>query len=838
MRRVNVNELSWTCPEQWVPWASSDQVEPAPTIVGQDRAVEAIAFGLGMRGVGYNVFVTGMSGTGRLTTIKQFLEGRGSDHPSPDDVCYVYNFLRPEEPCAVFLEAGAGRRFRDCMDDLVGDLSEALPKMAKDQDFRKRIEKAVEGLQAKERETIESFEREVQEAGFALVQIQVGAIGRPDVLPAVDGEPVAMEDLAKKAQAGEMEEGEFEALEASYETLKSRLQEVFAGVAELRRQIQERVEKVQRELLSPAIDDAVQRVREGVNDRRVEPYLDALRTDLIENMEVFGEGGQEDGDPFLRWRVNLVVDNGNRQGLPVVLETEPSYTNIFGTVERSLTPSGEMTTSFMRIRAGSLMKANGGFLVLNAEDLLMEARVWPGLKRALKYGRVKVQSLEGMLFGGAGLKPEEVPLQVKVVVIGDRPVYDALYRYDRDFSKVFKVLADFDLVIPAVEEHAEAVLSVFSKVVRDEELKSLDRSGMARLLEESVRLARGRQKFSSRFSDLSDLLREASWIAEQQDAERIGGEHVRAARNAARRRHSLSEDRTHELVEDGIIRIRTEGMAVGRLNGLAVYDVGHHRFGRPSKISARVGIGRDGVINIERQAGLSGPTHDKGVQILTGFLRGTFAQSVPLSMACSVTFEQSYGGVDGDSASSTEIYAILSALSGLPLRQDVAVTGSVDQYGAIQSIGGVNEKVEGFFRVCRSRGLTGSQGVMIPASDVNDLHLSTEVIEAVEAGTFSVWSVETIEEGIEHLTGIPAGALDDEGRWTEGSVFAACQSRLEDMTRILRNAGKGPAENGDDPNPAAEGQTVDESGDEPAPDSSGIETPADSRTAAGVKSSI
>ena len=805
MRQVGIDELSWICPDQWVPWNSSSEVEPAPTIVGQDRAIEAIAFGLGIRGVGYNVFVTGLSGTGRLTTIKQFLEGRATERPRPDDVCYVYNFIRPEEPCAVFLEAGAGRRFRDCMNDLVRDLAESLPAMAKDQTFRKKIDKAVEVLQNQEIETISTFESEVQEAGFALVQIQVGAIGRPEVLPIVDEEPTAMEDMAKMVEAGEMEASELETLQERHSALKSRLQEVFAVVADLRRQIQEKVEEVQKEMLSPAVEDAVDRVRESVNDSRINSYLEAMQADVIENMEIFGAQAGDDSDIYLRWRVNLVVDNGQGGGLPVILETEPTYTNVFGTVERSLTPSGEMTTSFMRIRAGSLMTANGGFLVLNAEDLLMEPRVWPGLKRALKYGRVKIQSLEGMLLGGSGIKPEQVPLHVKVIVIGDRAVYDMLYRYDRDFSKVFKVLADFDMVIPAVEEHAQSVVSVFSKVIADEELIPMNQTGMAALLEEAVRMARGRKKFSSRFSDLGDLLREASWLAEKGESGMIGREHVKAAKEAARRRHSLSEDRTHELVEDGVIRIETEGSAVGRVNGLAVYDVGHHRFGRPSRISARIGIGREGVINVERQAGLSGPTHDKGIQILTGFLRGTFARTVPLSMACSVTFEQSYGGVDGDSASSTEIYAILSALADLPLRQDVAVTGSVDQYGAIQSIGGVNEKIEGFFRVCESRGLTGTQGVMIPASDVNDLHLADEVIEAVRDGRFAVWAVETIEEGVEHLTGVPAGLQDEDGGWSEGSVFRRCRERLEEMARLLRSAGK-QEDNGDQSDDAAEGE--------------------------------
>jgi predicted ATP-dependent protease len=500
-------------------------------------------------------------------------------------------------------------------------------------------------------------------------------------------------------------------------------------------------------------------------------------------------------DRFLRWRVNLVVDNTDVSGRPVVMETEPSYTNLFGTVERTLTSSGDVTTSFMRIRAGSLLRANGGFLVLNADDVLMEPRVWPGLKRALKYRRVQIQSMESLMLGAAMLKPEAVPIRVKVVIIGSRAIYDLLYRYDTDFSKIFKVLADFDNLLEASRDHAKDLLSVLRKVTLEEELLELDRSGMAAMLEQAVRIGGWRRRFSSRFSDLADLLRESSYHAQCDEAPLIAREHVAAARAARRRRHSLSEDRSHDVISEKVVRIDTTGSVVGQVNGLAVYDLGHHRFGKPSRITARVGLGREGVINVERQAGLSGPSYDKGVSILTGFLRGTFARRSPLTMGCSVTFEQSYGGIDGDSASSTEVYAILSALSGIALRQDIAVTGSVDQYGNVQAIGGVNEKIEGFFRVCGRNRLTGSQGVMIPSSNVGDLHLSDEVIAAVEEGKFHVWSVDSIYDGVELLTGQPAGSWDEKDGWTDDSVFAACQNRLDEMVQHMRQAAKGAKNN-------------------------------------------
>jgi predicted ATP-dependent protease len=797
IRKLEADELAWSCPDDWLRWSSSHDIAPATTIVGQDRAVEAIDFGLAMPGIGYNVFVTGLSGTGRLTTIKRFLELVDGDPTVPDDVCFVHNFRNPEEPWALFLEAGAGRRLRDGMEDLVGSLAEDLPKILSDKEFRSRMERAVEGFQRREREMVEGFEREVREAGFSMVQIQAGPMTRPVIMPLIDDNPVAVEELSPLVEAGTIDEARAEELRSTHRTLSEKLRDVFEEVGELRRQAQEEIERVRRQLLHPTFEDAVRRVLVDVTDERAKPYLDAVQADLEEHVDVFVTDADDPvTDRFIRWRVNLAVDNSDLVGRPVVMETEPNYTNLFGTIERTMTPSGEATTSFMRIRAGSMLRANGGYLVVNAEDVLMEPRVWPGIKRALRYRRVQIQAWESLVFGAPALKPQPVPLDVKVVVIGDRYIYDLLYRRDADFPKIFKVLADFDAAIPRTEDHAGDILSVLQKVAEEERLLPMDRSGMAAILEQAVRYGSRRRRFSSRFSDLADLQREAEYQARREGADVIKGRHVVAAEAARRRRHGLSEDRTHELISDGVVHVATDGEVVGQVNGLAVYDLGHHRFGKPSRITARVGLGREGVINIERQAGLSGPTHDKGVNILTGFLRGTFARMAPLTMACSVTFEQSYGGIDGDSASSTEVYAILSALAGAPLRQGIAVTGSVDQYGRIQAIGGVNEKIEGFYRVCSNQGLNGDQGVMIPASNVDDLHLTAEVVDAVRDGRFNIWAVETIEDGIERLAGVEAGTWTDDEGWTEGSIYDRCQTRLDDMVRLMRRSAKGPTANG------------------------------------------
>jgi predicted ATP-dependent protease len=796
IRELKPKDLAWRCPKSWVPRKGTSAVEPATTIVAQDRAVEAIAFGLGIRGIGFNVFVTGMSGTGRLTTIKSFVERLAEGEARPDDICFVFNFRKPDEPCVLFLKAEAGRRLRNGMNDLIDELSENLPGILADREFRSRIERAVEPLQRQERELVTAFEKEVTDAGFLLVQVQAGLVTRPEILPKVQDQPVPLEKLAELVEQSVLTADEVKRLTEDHGRLTEKFRDVFQEVSDIRRMVQHRVEDVRRKLLKPAFDTAINRVRNLVKDPRADSYLDAVAADLGENLELFMISGDEvagDVDQFLRWRVNLVVDNADVSGRPVVMETEPGYTNIFGTIERSMTSSGETTTSFMHIRAGSLVRANGGFLVLNADDVLLEPRVWPGLKRALKYRRVQIQSMESAILGATLLSPEPVPIDVKVVIIGSRSIYDLLFRYDTDFPKIFKVLADFDNLLESSRGHAKDLLAVLRKVILEEGLLELDASGAAAVLEEAVRMGGWRRRFSSRFSDVSDLLREASYAAERDGSKVVSSTHVEQAHAARRRRHSLSEDRSHQFISEGVVTIATSGTAVGQVNGLAVYDLGHHSFGKPSRITARVGLGREGVINVERHAGLSGPTYDKGVSILSGFLRGTFARKFPLTMSCSVTFEQSYGGIDGDSASSTELYAILSALAQIGLRQDIAVTGSVDQFGRVQAIGGVNEKIEGFFRVCQDAGLTGTQGVLIPASNVGDLHLATDVVEAVAEGRFHVWAVHSIADGIEILTGIPAGRWTDNRGWTPDSVFERCQKRLDEMVRLMRTAVKGRA---------------------------------------------
>ncbi|MFH1177526.1 MAG: AAA family ATPase, partial [Acidobacteriota bacterium] len=471
----------------------------------------------------------------------------------------------------------------------------------------------------------------------------------------------------------------------------------------------------------------------------------------------------------------------------VVIETEPSYGNLFGTVEARVGQNWQSTSDHTRIRAGSLLRANGGFLVINAFDAVSEAGVWPALKRALRYRRVLIHPREALFaLTGHALKPEPVELDVKIVMVGDRALHDLLHELDEDFRKIFKVLADFDSEMVNGREQVGDFLSLMARIVADEELPHLDRSGMQALVEEGVRLAHSRHRLTARFSDVADILREAAFLCRKDNRDVISGIDIGAAVQERRDRHSLPEEKLTSFMLDGVLVVVTEGAVEGQVNGLAVYDLGYHAFGLPGRVTARVGVGRDGIINIEREARLSGRTHDKGMLILSGFLRGVFAREMPLSMSASVAFEQSYSGIDGDSASSTEVYAILSALAGAPIRQEVAVTGSVDQQGRIQAIGGVNEKIEGFFELCRQRGLTGTQGVLIPAANTRDLQLDHTVAAAVGEGRFHIWAASHIEEGIELLTGLPAGQRSEGGAYPPESILGRCATRLKEMAEQLR----------------------------------------------------
>lgn len=779
-------QLRFFCPDAWIPGESSQDVPKAAGIVGQERGVRALEFGLGIDSPGFNVFVTGLVGTGKMTAVELHLRRISQQGPVPDDLAYVFNFQAPERPQLLRLRAGAGSVLRERMAAFVRDLGSWLPALLTSPEVQTLVEERIEDLQQKQAQLLRDFEAEVQRAGFTLVQVQVGTVTHPEILAVVEGRPVSMEKLLRLTSEGKFPESELQRLSEAHGRLTAQLQQVVTQILAVNAEIQEKAAELRRAIVQPRLQQGLAAIAKAVGDERVEAFLQQAGEDLLANLQAFVEGEPTE-ETLVRYAVNLVVDNSQTQGRPVVVETDPSVANLLGTVEARLMDGAHATSDHTRIRAGSLARANGGFLVLNALDVLSEVGAWPVLKRALRHQQVVIRPRETLFaLSGQTLQPAPIDLRVKVVMLGDRALFDALYEVDEEFGKIFKVLADFDRDVPLGQREVHDFLSVMAKIVEEEKLPALDREGMKALVEEGVRLGGPRRRLTARFSDVADILREAGFTAKKEGAHVVSAQHIAAARAAQRARFSLPEEKLLQFMVDHLLVVQTEGQVVGQVNALAIYDLGYFAFGLPGRVTARVSLGTEGVVNIERKARLSGRTHDKGVLILTGFLRGTFALDVPLSMHASLAFEQTYGGVEGDSASSAEVYAILSALSGLPLRQDLAVTGSVDQHGNVQAIGGVNQKIEGFFALCQARGLSGTQGVIVPQANVPDLHLSPEVVEAVRARRFHVYAVSHVSEGLELLTGVPAGRQDETGRYPEGTVFGLCQKRLEEMAATLR----------------------------------------------------
>lgn len=784
-RTLTPASLRWQCPGEWLTGASTADIEPSVGIIGQDRAVRALEFGLAMDSLGFNVFLTGLTGTGKMTAVEVHLRPLAGAGPRPDDLLFTFNPTAPERPRLLRLGAGRGVVLRDRLCRFARDLRKALPNLLQGEEFQKRLEEAVEELKHRQQELMRTFEQRVRQAGFALVQVQIGPVTRPEVVPVLNGKPVPLEQVRLLQGEDAQDAEQLGRLEQQYEELSEELQRAFQEMAQLREEMNSRAARVRADAVRPLLHEGLTEIARAVQDPRVQPFLDGVQEDMLTQLDLFGEEGDEDA--LVRYQVNVLVDNGATTGRPLIIETEPTFQKMFGAVEARLSGDGQVGTDHTRIRAGSLLRANGGFLVVNAFDVVAEDGVWPALKRALRYRRVVIQPREGPVAVVAqAVHPEPVELDVKVVMVGDRSLFDLLHQLDEDFRKIFKVLADFDSEMPLGRAEVGSVLSLMAKIVRDEDLVHLDRGGLAALVEETVRLNRGRRRLSTRFSDVADVMREASYLARRQGDAMVSAETIRTAVACRVERHSLPAERLARLIDERVLVVETTGAVVGQVNGLVVYDLGYYAFGTPSRVTAQVGLGRQGVISIERESRLSGRIHDKGVLILSGYLRGTLGLDQPLAMNASIAFEQSYGGVDGDSASSTEIYAILSALSGVPVRQDLAVTGSMDQQGRIQAIGGVNEKIEGFFEICRQRGLSGAQGVLIPMANVDDLQLGQELVAAVAAGSFHIIAVETVAEGVELLTGVPAGERDAQGAYPAGSILGLCTARLRDMAERLR----------------------------------------------------
>ncbi|WP_461208726.1 Lon protease family protein [Desulfocurvus sp. DL9XJH121] len=787
-------------------FATTDDLAPMEGIIGQKRGVEAFRFGMGMNKKGYNIFVTGQPGSGRLATVKKLLKDLSHKDKAPDDMAYVNNFPRPEQPILLRFPAGQGRKFKKAMTEFLDSVRREIPQLFESEEYIARKNDIAETHERRVREFYKSIEEKVQDTGLVVVRMQMGNIQRPDLVPLVDGEPKRMVDLEELVDKGRFPQEEYERLRDKRLELKEQLDAIVEQVKDLHKDVAKKHDEVDKLMFLSLAEEFMAPVKKAFGGKKVRAFLDSVLEHMSENLDdVRMLGGQApqapQGLPFLPmapnaealtrpYQVNLVVDNSGCGSPPVIFESYPSYRNLFGSIDRVGDRTGGWHTDFSRIKAGSFVKANGGYLVLNLLDAIMEPGVWPTLKRSLKTEKIEIETYDPYYFlTGASLKPESIDMDVKVVVMADPRLYHLLRHYDQDTAKIFKVRADYESFMDLTDE-ALSQMAKFVKAEADKEkLKPFTAEAVAAVAEHAVRLAGRREKLSTAFPALADLLAEADYYARSQEAGTVGPDHVHQALESKIYRSNQLEERLQEMIDRGTLFVDTDGAAVGQVNGLAVFSLGDYAFGRPSRITAVTSLGKEGIINIEREAEMSGPTHNKGMLILSGYLRAHFAQDVPMTLAASIAFEQSYGGVDGDSASSTELYALLSSLSGLPLRQDIAVTGSVNQKGDIQPIGGVNEKIEGFFLCCRHAGLTGRQGVMIPRANVGDLMLRPEVVAAVREGRFHIWAVATVEEGVELLTGTKAGRRTKTG-WTRGSVFALAQARLKELADVLRDYGK------------------------------------------------
>lgn len=775
------------------PFESTADVDPLEDVIGQDRAVRAIEFGLDISSSGFNLFLAGQPGTGKTTILRRILAKVTGERPVPPDVAYVHNFDEPDSPRVLVMPAGQGCRLKDDLAELVEELQERIPKAFEGKAYEEQQRAIGERFQERKQELLEKLEAEAEELGFEIKSTPMGF----RTIPVREGNPLTQDEY----QA--MEEDERKELDTRMEGLQERIRSVMSDVKDVDHALKEEIRELNRQVANNVLGtlmlDLKRRYRKL--DSAVE-HLRAVEKDVLANIDQF-RGNEEPQMPipglrmpqkepdYTRYAVNVVVDNSGREGAPVVVERNPTYANLVGVIERRA-QFGALITDFTMIRAGSMAKANGGYLVLNVEDVLRNPFVYEALKRALQNQELRIEDLQERfgLFSASTVRPEAIPLSVKVCLIGNPMYYHLLFAYDETFREIFKVKADFDSQADRSSE-AEAKFGAFiARLVEREKLLHFDRTAVAAVVDVSSRFVDDQEKVSLRFADINDLIREAAYWARQEKAQLVSAEHVEKAVHEAEYRASLSRERVQELIQREVLLIDTEGEKVGQINGLAVHMLGDYLFGRPSRITGVVHLGRDGVVNIERRVGMSHSTHDKGVLILQGFLGDRFAQNQPLALSATLVFEQSYSQIAGDSASSTELYVLLSALSGVPIKQGIAVTGSVNQRGEVQAIGGVNHKIEGFFETCKARGLTGDQGVIVPASNAQNLMLRRPVIEAVREGKFHIWAVRSIDEGIEILTGVEAGVRDDEGNWTSGSINDKVQRRLESLGKTLMTWGK------------------------------------------------
>ncbi|MCX6151305.1 MAG: AAA family ATPase [Ignavibacteriales bacterium] len=785
---LTIGELKQKCEPKFINFKSTSNVPSIQEIIGQERALKALKVGVALWSPGYNIFITGLSGTGKATTVKQMLETIRPQCPTLYDYAYVNNFENDSEPILIVFTAGDAIKFKRDLISTIQYLQTKIPQVLEGDPFKNEKKKIVSEFSKKENELMVSFEEKLKTENFSIGQVKVGELSRPEIVPVIDNQPVLIQQIEEQVRLGKINKEKAAEITQKFVVYQEELQGIFRQGLQLSQDYQSKLQNLEKKTVRVVIVAAIGSLKEKYKDEKIKLYLEQVENNIFETLDVF-KGAKpkteqtEEGiiiDYFKEYEVNIILDNSNVVECPIIIETTPSYNNIFGTIEKFSDGKGGWYSDFTRIKAGSILKANGGYLVLNASDAIQEPGVWKALKRVLLYSLLEIQDFVSYYqFSPSILKPEPIEVNTKIIFIGSSYLYSILASYEDDFKKLFKIKSDFDYEMNRNEKNLEQYIKVVKKIIENEKLMEFDKDAIAKVLEYASRYADNKTKLTTRFSFIADLLREANFWAGDNGSKLVSGYHVQQAYNSARDRHSLYESKISEMIKDNELLIDTDGERIGQVNGLAVYGTDYYSFGKPTRITATVSLGIGNIINVDREAGLSGNTHNKGMLIISGYFRETFGQKTPLSFSASLVFEQGYGMIDGDSASCAEICVLLSTLAEIPIKQSLAITGSVNQKGDVQPIGGVNEKIEGYFDVCKARGLDKKHGVIIPFQNVKNLMLNDKVIEAVKKGDFHVYPISRIEEAIEILTGVKAGKKLANGSYQARTIFGMVESKLK-----------------------------------------------------------
>jgi len=787
--KLRFDQLYKFCDPNIFSFNTTNDLPDSRETIGQERALHSLDFGLGLESTGFNIFLLGEHGTGKMTTVRSFLSQKAMNEPVPGDWCYVYNFKDPDMPIAVSLDPGRATALQKDMEEVIKILKVEIPKVFESREYEKQKNKIIEESQKKQRELFAGLDQEAQEKGFSVRKTVSGLI----IVPVKKtGEPLTEEEYEA------LDEKTRKKIDEIGRTLQEKLNDAVRVVREGEKMVKEAMGKLEKDAALSAVGHLLDELKNKYQDNeKITIYLDDAKEDVLDHLDDFKM--QEEQPPqlslmkipraepaFTRYIINILVNNKDCKGAPCIFESNPTYYNLFGRVEHKI-QYGIAMTDFSMIKAGSLHKANGGYIVINALDLLRNLFAYDAMKRAIRNKEVKIEDVweQYRLISTATIKPEAIPLDIKVILIGNPYLYYLLYNLDEEYRELFKVKADFDSRMNRTDENTQKYASFIANTCREEKLLSFDRTGVAKVVEFSSRLAENQNKLSTKFNEIADVLREASYWASKANSAFVTDKHVQTAIDEKVYRISKIEDRLREIILDGTIIIETAGEKVGQINGLAVLDLGDYSFGKPSRITARTYAGKAGVVNIERETKMSGKIHEKAILIITNYLGSRYAAKKPISLTASITFEQLYDMVEGDSASCAELYALLSSIAGVPLKQTIAVTGSMDQNGDVQPVGGINEKIEGFFDLCRLIGLNGNHGVIIPARNIKHLMLKTDVVEAVRKGEFSIYPIRKADEGLEIMTGMQVGELGDDGTYPEGTINHLVVKRLTEISESM-----------------------------------------------------